>query len=384
ESLKAKLSSTGTGVHKTRKTGWTNSASQRATDDASDSATLATEECLKDLQLKTKPNDVEGQSKRLGQTDEDVGEGVSEGRAAGIALIDSIYMFGSLETEKVSSEFKPLKSSKLVRGGHGFHQGKWKPFQNEPGKREECLRNLPKKVALSQKSESLLVADRRIAWTSTTNSSTPSTAPKRKKPRTPSYLTPSLETFATQVVPSQDAEPDDDSEDDGSEDDDSEDDDDTDDDDNDGSANAEIRSPSASFISGDALGDDASAEVEELPWILHENHRVLRLLCDNVTSCPGSLQEAPSTTERQAMPAEAHERLCYLRYKSERRERLEEEEDQELIVMFDGMLAVDPDTRVHQINQGRIERCENGLEYLDRTPLGSLRRRFSINAEYDD
>ncbi|KAG8926348.1 hypothetical protein FRC01_008972, partial [Tulasnella sp. 417] len=77
ESLKAKLSSTGTGVHKTRKTGRTESGSQRATDDASDSATLATEERLKNLQVKTKSNDVEGQSNRLGQTDEDVGEGVN-------------------------------------------------------------------------------------------------------------------------------------------------------------------------------------------------------------------------------------------------------------------------------------------------------------------
>ncbi|KAG8896698.1 hypothetical protein FRC01_011670, partial [Tulasnella sp. 417] len=64
ESLKAKLSSTGTGVHKTRKTGRTNSSSQRrATDDASDSATLATEERSKDLQLKTKLKELEAQGK---------------------------------------------------------------------------------------------------------------------------------------------------------------------------------------------------------------------------------------------------------------------------------------------------------------------------------
>ncbi|KAG8932762.1 hypothetical protein FRC01_012391 [Tulasnella sp. 417] len=74
ESLKAKISSTGTGVHKKGKTGRTKRDSQAAADgnlrsataDASNSAILATLERLKDLELRTKPKELEEQGKRLG------------------------------------------------------------------------------------------------------------------------------------------------------------------------------------------------------------------------------------------------------------------------------------------------------------------------------
>ncbi|KAG8932763.1 hypothetical protein FRC01_012392 [Tulasnella sp. 417] len=89
ESLKAKISSTGTSVHKKRKTGRTKRGSQAAADgnlrsataDESNSGILATLERLKDLESKTEPKELEEQDKRLGRTEEDVEEGVFEGRA---------------------------------------------------------------------------------------------------------------------------------------------------------------------------------------------------------------------------------------------------------------------------------------------------------------
>ncbi|KAG8932765.1 hypothetical protein FRC01_012394 [Tulasnella sp. 417] len=51
-----------------------------ATADASNSAILATAQPLKDFELKTKPKELEEQGKRLGRTEENVEEGVFEGR----------------------------------------------------------------------------------------------------------------------------------------------------------------------------------------------------------------------------------------------------------------------------------------------------------------
>ncbi|KAG8915117.1 hypothetical protein FRC01_003784 [Tulasnella sp. 417] len=86
ESLKAKISSTGTGVNKKGKTGRTKRGSQAAADgnlrsttaDESNSGILATLERLKGLESKTEPKELEEQDKRLGRTEEGVEEAAFE------------------------------------------------------------------------------------------------------------------------------------------------------------------------------------------------------------------------------------------------------------------------------------------------------------------
>ncbi|KAG9044118.1 hypothetical protein FS837_008763 [Tulasnella sp. UAMH 9824] len=142
-----------------------------------------------------------------------------------------------------------------------------------------------------------------------------------------------------------------------------------------------IYSPSASAVALGTITSDMSNEDEEDSfWALHEDHRVLKMLCKSVAPASHTPRDISSTTDLQKMEDSDRqsEHFCRLRYKFERNGCLEEEEIQEVTEMVKQMLVLGRGVR--EVGQGMADRGDERLKSLDQTNFTMLHRRFAIDS----
>lgn len=142
-------------------------------------------------------------------------------------------------------------------------------------------------------------------------------------------------------------------------------------------ASTGIYSPSPSAIARGSLKADISSEVEEDSfWVLHEDHRVLNMLCKSAAP----ILPTPRNDIRKLQNYDREsEHFCRLRYKFQRNVRLEEEEVQEVTEMVKHMLIWGQ--RVKGAGQGMADRGGERLRSLDQTNFAMLHKRFSVDSE---
>ncbi|KAG8938084.1 hypothetical protein FRC00_005345 [Tulasnella sp. 408] len=147
-------------------------------------------------------------------------------------------------------------------------------------------------------------------------------------------------------------------------------------------ANTSIYSPSHSRPAQGTITSDISSDVEEdLFWALHEDHRVLKMLCESAAPVLHTPRNIPRTADIQKMPNSDRksERFCRLRYKFDCDGCLEEEEIQEVTEMVKQMLVWGQG--VQPVGQGMADRGDERLKSSDQTNFAMLHKRFSIDSE---